>query len=251
MISTRGPAPGSSAKLRTILVIGANRGIGLELIRTFAANGWRTIGSVRPQTLLENDPSVEKVMALGNTLGTGIVEIDYLQEDTIIAAAKILDGTDLDVLVNCAGVKPRPLDWDAHSQAGLMEQFLVMPVGYHLACIHFINHLSAGSGGKIINISSGDASIGDPKHDGMASGYRMAKAAVNQGTKTLAVEYKKKGIPVTTLAIDPGFIETRLTEFHGEIDIKESSVGMYKLIEDLTPEKSGSFYSWSGKELPW
>ncbi|KAI0102838.1 hypothetical protein GGR51DRAFT_573851 [Nemania sp. FL0031] len=233
--------------MRTVLVIGANRGIGLELIRTFARNGWRTIGSVRPQTMLENDPSVEELKATKSQ----IIEIDYTREDTIVAAAETLSGTDLDVLVNCAGIKPRPLEWDAHYQADLMERFLVMPVGYFLASKHFIRLLSEGNGGKIINISSDSASIGIADHDGESVGYRMAKTAVNAQTKTLAIDFKREGRPVITMAIDPGFIKTRLTAFRGTVDIKESSNGMYKLIEGLTPEMSGSFYSWNGEVLPW
>lgn len=79
----------------------------------------------------------------------------------------------------------------------------------------------------------------------------MAKTAVNAQTKTLAIDFKTAGLPVTTMAIDPGFIKTRLTGFRGTVKIEESSNGMYRLIEGLTPETSGSFYSWNGKELPW
>ncbi|KAI0542075.1 short chain dehydrogenase [Xylaria digitata] len=146
--------------------------------------------------MLENDPSVSELRATNSE----IVEIDYEREDTIVAAVKALGGTDLDVLVNCAGIKPRPLEWDAHHEADLMERFQVMPV--------------------------------------------------TLTTTTLAIDFKTAGLPVTTMAIDPGFIKTRLTGFRGTVDIKESSNGMYKLIESLTPEMSGSFYKWNGKELP-
>lgn len=100
--------------------IGANRGIGLQLIRTFKENGWCTIGSVRPQTKLENDPSISEVATPREAIGaifssqnpqlidteSEIIEIDYAKESTIVAAAKKLDGTKLDVLVNCAGKLP-------------------------------------------------------------------------------------------------------------------------------------------------
>ncbi|KAI1120368.1 hypothetical protein F5Y10DRAFT_283357 [Nemania abortiva] len=156
--------------MKTVLVIGANRGIGLELIRTFVDNGWRTIGSTRPRTLRENDPSVSE-----------IIKIDYEREDTIIEAAKTLCDTDvkLDVLANCA--------------ADPWSGFKLCPY-----------HLSAGNGGKIINIFPGSASIGDPDHDGESVSYRMAKAAVNSETKTLAINFKTARIPVTTTVIDPG-----------------------------------------------
>jgi NAD(P)-dependent dehydrogenase (short-subunit alcohol dehydrogenase family) len=78
----------------------------------------------------------------------------------------------------------------------------------------------------------------------------MAKAAVNSQTRTLAIDFKNAGIPVKTIAIAPGFIQTRLTGYRGTVNIKESSNGMYQLIDKLTPEMSGLYYEWTRRQLP-
>ena len=79
----------------------------------------------------------------------------------------------------------------------------------------------------------------------------MAKAAVNQQVKTLALDFQRDNIPVTTLALDPGWIKTRLTRWKGRDDIVEACNGMVDVIERLTPEMSGHFINWKGEPVPW
>ncbi|KAH8586503.1 hypothetical protein B0O99DRAFT_602428 [Bisporella sp. PMI_857] len=100
--------------MKTVLVIRANRGIGLQLIRTFAKNGWDTIGSVRPETLNTKDPSIADASKIAvspylsykilqpEATNAKIVEIDCKNESTIKKAADELRDTKLDVLINCA-----------------------------------------------------------------------------------------------------------------------------------------------------
>jgi NAD(P)-dependent dehydrogenase (short-subunit alcohol dehydrogenase family) len=90
-----------------------------------------------------------------------------------------------------------------------------------------------------------------PDHDGEVIGYRMAKAAANQQVKTLALDFQRDNIPVTTLAFEPGFIKTRLTGWRGRVDIEESCTGMVNIIEKLVPEMSGSFLDWKGETILW
>lgn len=79
----------------------------------------------------------------------------------------------------------------------------------------------------------------------------MAKAAANQQVKTLSLDFQRAGIPISTLAFEPGFIKTRLTGWRGRVDIEESCNGMVDIIEKLTLEESGSFLDWTGKTIPW
>ncbi len=90
-----------------------------------------------------------------------------------------------------------------------------------------------------------------PDHDGEVIGYRMAKAAANQQVKTLALDFQRDNIPVTTLAFEPGFIKTRLAGWRGRVDIEESCTGMVDIIEKLSPDMSGSFLNWKGETIPW
>lgn len=90
-----------------------------------------------------------------------------------------------------------------------------------------------------------------PDHDGEVIGYRMAKAAANQQVKTLALDFQRDNIPITTLAFEPDFIKTRLTGWLGRDDIVEACTGMVDIIEKLSPNMSGSFLDWKGDAIPW
>ncbi|KAK0721316.1 hypothetical protein B0T21DRAFT_414511 [Apiosordaria backusii] len=235
--------------LKTVSVVGANRGIGLQLIRTFQSRGWHTIGSVRPETLASNDASITDLRATNSD----IVQIDYKNETTIKSAADELAEKEvkLDVLINCGGIKVRPLEWHLHEQEDLMERFEVMVVGPFLVTKHFLPLITKDGTGKLIYITSKSGSIGAPDHDGEVIGYRMAKAAANQQVKTLALDFQRDNIPITTLAFEPGFIKTKLTGWWGRVDIEESCNGMVDIIEKLSPEQSGTFVNWKGETIPW
>ena len=69
--------------------------------------------------------------------------------------------------------------------------------------------------------------------------------------KTLALDFQRHDIPVSTLAFEPGFIKTRLTAWRGRVDIEEACTGMVDIIEKLTPDRSGSFLDWTGETIPW
>ena len=79
----------------------------------------------------------------------------------------------------------------------------------------------------------------------------MAKAALNQQTKSLDIDFKAQGIPVTTVSFEPGYIATRLTRFKGKVDIVEACNGMLDVLEKLTPADSGIFRDYKGATLPW
>ncbi|KAK1834721.1 NAD(P)-binding protein [Podospora conica] len=235
--------------MKTVLVVGANRGIGLQLIRTFKSHGWHTIGSVRPETLASNDSSIADLRATNSD----IVQIDYKDETTIKSTANELAEKNviLDVLINCGGIKVRPLEWHLHEEEDLMERFQVMVVGPFLVTKHFLPLITKDGTGKLIYITSKSGSIGAPWHDGKFLGYRMAKSAANQQVKTLALDFQRDKIPITTLAFEPGFIKTKLTGWRGEVDIEESANGMVDIIEKLAPEQTGTFVNWKGETIPW
>lgn len=140
---------------------------------------------------------------------------------------------------------------------------------------HFLPLISKHGDGKLIYITSKSGSFGvvphslpipPPQqvhlnqiltiliatdHDGEVIGYRMAKAAANQQVKTLALDFQRANINVSTLVFELGFIKTRLTGWRGRVDIEESCNGKVSIIEKLTPEKSGSFVDGTGETIPW
>ncbi|KAK0103270.1 hypothetical protein ONS95_005303 [Cadophora gregata] len=137
---------------RSVLVLGANRGIGLNLCKQFAKHGWKVAGTIRQQT--EGGASVEELKEITKD----IFVLDYTDEHSIIQAAKYYGTRPLDVLINCAGVEPQPVKWQNHSAEILLEKFQIMAVGPFLASKHFFPALEK-SKGKIINISSDMGSI--------------------------------------------------------------------------------------------
>ena len=90
-----------------------------------------------------------------------------------------------------------------------------------------------------------------PDHASEVSTYNMAQIAARRQVRTAALDFQLEGIPVTTVAFEPGFIKTGLTGWRGCVDIGESCTGMVDIIERLTPDMSGSFLDWKGETIPW
>ncbi|CAI6339803.1 unnamed protein product [Periconia digitata] len=237
---------------------GANRGIGLIFIKTLKERGWTTISSVRPET--RNDASAEELAATGSR----IVEIDYKDENTIQQAAKELQNVKLDMLINCAGIAVQPPPWQSHFKSDLMERFEVMTV---VRCARYVLQLSSHN--RVLSLPSStsfrtyfktaagksstflralEVSRND---DERFIGYKMAKAALNQLTVTLANDFKKNNHPIGIVAFQPGYIKTKLTGFKGTVDIVESVTGRVNLSETITPEGSPYFLSWKGETMAW
>ncbi|KAJ8132596.1 hypothetical protein O1611_g1027 [Lasiodiplodia mahajangana] len=225
---------------------GANRGVGLALVKALIESGYRVWGSVRPQTIA--DASVGDL----RETGAQTVEIDYTDEKTILKAAKFLEKSEkhLDLLVNCGGVNTKPRQWDGGEAASLvLEKFKVMALGPFLATLHFLPLLKKCDLGKVLNISSDLASIAGT--DGGRLSYRMAKAALNQQTASLAADFKEKGINVALVAVHPGRVPTRMSGGSGTDDLVKSVRCMVKIAKDLDMQTSGRYLKYDGSELPW
>jgi NAD(P)-dependent dehydrogenase (short-subunit alcohol dehydrogenase family) len=228
-----------------ILIVGANRGIGLCLMKAFAEKKWTLFGSVRPQTLKDKDPSVKDLEATG----AKILEIDFLDEPSIFEAAKQYGSGPLDILINCGGVPVDPVNFQDHTQEILLNRFGIMTVGPYLATKAFLPNLEKSPMGKVINISSDFGSIGRSSGTGGFFGYRMAKAALNQFAVTLANELKVQGSKIVVLSINPGFVATRLTNWDFDDNIEETIPGVVSIIDGADSNSSGRFFDWNGKEL--
>ncbi|KAJ5949542.1 hypothetical protein N7454_001126 [Penicillium verhagenii] len=179
----------------------ANRGIGLNLLKAFAQRGWTVFGTLE-------------------ATGATIFDLDYLNENTISAAAKSYgEETPLDVLINCAGLPVLPASWEETTAEHLMIKFRVMSVGPFLATKYFLPSLTKSSAGKVINITSFWASLQENDFGEYIS-YRAAKAALNMETVTIAHELKAKDLNITVLALDPGMFQRDLVVTSGGMGIK-------------------------------
>lgn len=219
-------------RMSTVLITGANRGIGLELARQLTERGDEVIALCR-----EASP---ELLALGARVLEGVEVTDGA---SLEKAAAALGDTRADVLINNAGIFSnetfRDLDFD-----GIQRNFDVNALGA-LRVTHALQDKLV-KGGKIILITSRMGSIGD-NGSGAYYGYRMAKAALNMAGVNLAHDFRGRA---SVAILHPGLVATRMTGFAG-ISTEESASGLIARIDALQPEDSGGFWHANGDRLPW
>lgn len=219
--------------MATYLVTGANRGIGLEYCRQLKERGDNVIAVCRSMSdeLKDLDVQVE-------------TDVDITSDSSVAKLVKKLDGKQLDVLINNAGIIERVsldnLDFDS-----IRKQFEVNAVGPLRLTQALLNNFKSGS--KIVLMTSRMGSI-DDNTSGGSYGYRMSKVALSMAGKSLSEDLKSKGIPVAIL--HPGLVKTRMTGFSG-ITTEESVKGLLARIDELNMENTGTFWHSNGEVLPW
>lgn len=218
----------------TVIVTGANRGIGLELCRQLSADGWTVIGACRRAT--------DACRAVASEVWEGVDVAD----DGCVARLRGLAGARaLDLVINNAGILRREtldgLDWSS-----MRQQFEVNALGPLRVTSALLPNLR--SGGKVAIVTSRMGSIADNTSGGRY-GYRMSKAAVNAAGVSLARDLAGRGIAVAIL--HPGFVRTEMTGGQGLVDVSEAAAGLLARIAELTPETSGTFWHAQGDVLPW
>ncbi|MDO6681504.1 MULTISPECIES: SDR family oxidoreductase [unclassified Oceanobacter] len=223
--------------MANVLITGANRGIGLELVRHFSSRGDCVMAVCRE--------SSEALDTLADQIITGIdmTDAEAVQGlQTIVA--ELLDGP-LDLLVNNAGIFANDtldqLDFEQISR-----QFEVNTLA-PLRLVHTLLPLMC-EGSKIANITSRMGSMADNGSGGYY-GYRASKAALNAFGKSLAEDLRPRGIAVAQL--HPGFVQTRMVNFAGDISPQQAAEGLVARIDELTISNSGGFWHSNGQPLPW
>ncbi len=220
--------------MATIVITGANRGIGLELTKTFIARGDEVIGVCR-----QSSPSL-------NCTGAKVIEnIDVTNPPDINQLKSKLQSTSIDILINNAGIL-RPSSINDFNFSDMYKQFEVNAVAPLRVVEALISQLNTGS--KIIMITSRMGSMTDNSSGG-GYGYRMSKSALNAAGKSLSIDLKEQGIAVALL--HPGWVSTEMVNFNGLIEPDESAQGLIKRIDELNMDNTGGFWHTNGEELPW
>jgi len=223
---------------RTVLVTGANRGLGLEFAQQYAADGWRVIGTAR-------EP--EEAAELKAT-GARVVALDVADADSVARMAAELDGAPIDLLINNAGIMNRaddPGDLDLDRIALVLDVNTLGPMRVTAA---LLPNLRAGRGKTVAAITSGLGSIASNTSGGFY-GYRESKAALNMYTRSLAADLDDEGF--TCIVMSPGWVQTDMGGPNATLTPEQSIAGMRKVIAGLTPADSGGFFNWDGERLPW
>jgi NAD(P)-dependent dehydrogenase (short-subunit alcohol dehydrogenase family) len=206
-----------------LLVTGANRGIGAALVTVARADGHEVIAATRPGQ-------------------GGDVLFDVTDHAALARAAADLGP--LDVLINNAGIigpaRQSPLDMDFDAFREVLEVNTLAPLAVAQA---FLPNLRRGTRPRILSISSQMAWMGYAKSDRIA--YRASKVALNKVMQGLATDLAPEGIAAGV--VDPGWVRTEMGGPEAEEDPATVAAGILALVDGLSPERSGLFWSWRGQ----
>ncbi len=218
--------------MSTYLVTGANRGIGLELCRCLQARGETVIAVCR-----QNSPKLD---GLGVQVVTGI---DVGSDAAVASLANNLQGVNIDVLINNAGVLATD-SLENLNLEGMRRQFEINSLGPLRVTAALLPQIPPG--GKVAIITSRMGSIADNTSGGYY-GYRMSKAAANMVGMSLARDLKYRQIAVAVL--HPGLVNTGMT--NTGIPPAQAAAGLIARIDELNLENTGTFWHANGEILPW
>lgn len=230
--------------MKTVLVTGASRGLGLEFVRQFSARGDQVIAASRKPT--------EEIHGLASW-----IELELESSESVTAAiASVFEKTNrLDLLINNAGIAHCG-EWEKSEKLGAlklesMEKVLrVNALAPLIFTQGLLPLLKSGSPSTIVGVSSFFGSIGGRTADFSNNfGYSMSKAAMNMWLKSMS--FLLQGDLVKTAVLNPGWVRTDMGGPNGFLSPEEAVAGLIKVIDSLTNEQSGSHLDFNGQPVPW
>lgn len=228
--------------MTTVLITGANRGIGLEFAKQYAAEGADVIACCR------NPATADALNALAKAVGLKVMALDVTSPASVAALKTALNGKPIDILINNAGVGgPRnepqgSIDFDAWVET--LKTNSIAPMLMSLA-LH--DNLKASKLKKLVTITSMMGSIAG--HGGGAYAYRASKAAVNSVMHGLSKEWAKDGIVFGIY--HPGWVKTDMGGSGAPVTPQDSVKGLRAQIAKLSAANSGAYLDFLGKEIAW
>ncbi len=225
----------------TILITGANRGIGLGLAQHASERGYTVIGTAR-------DPDSAKEL---KATGARVEQLDTSSLESVEALAKTLGETPIDVLVNNAGIFLHECDDINDLDLDAFERIMrVNTMGPLLLTRALIPNVEKSERKVVVQISSNMGSITDAtRGEAGFLGYRTSKAALNMANATIAHQLKPKGI--TCVAVHPGWVKTDMGGEGADLTRDEATSSIMDTIDAIRPEQAGAFVDYAGKPMPW
>ncbi len=222
----------------TVLITGANRGIGLEFARQFSSDGWSVIACCRRPAAAD---------ALSDLPNTDLHGLDVDEEESVTALATVIDARPIDVLINNAGIVGQrsgfgTLDYEAWSAT--METNVFGPMRVAEA---FAGNVAASARKQMIFITSRMGSITETLPNAYV--YRSSKAALNMAVRCMSLELAGRG--VTAVLFHPGHVRTDMGGASAPVTPEQSVTGMKRQILTFTKADNGRFLSYNGAEIPW
>ena len=225
----------------TVLITGANRGIGFEFARQYADDGWRVIATCR-------DPAnAGELSALGGDIE--VHGLDVTDHVRIQALANSLKRSAIDLLLSNAGISgPRPNPFGGIDYQSWTEVLSVNAMSPLKLCECFVDHVARSDLKRVVAVTSKMGSIAE-NNSGGSYIYRSSKTALNAVMKSLSVELASRRVIVAML--HPGWVKTDMGGPGALIEARTSVAGMRQVIAGLKLDDSGGFFNYDGAGIPW
>ncbi|MTI09194.1 SDR family oxidoreductase [Curvivirga aplysinae] len=223
----------------TILLTGANRGIGKALAETYVADGWDVIGTCRDTSNV-------------NIKGVQFYPLEVTEEDSIEQLKQVLAGHPIDILWNNAGVyldRGKKLDQLTNKQ--WLETFHINTIAPIRLASAFMGNVEKSERKVMAFTSSQMGSI--TRNGGGAYAYRSSKSALNMAVNCLSQEVEASG--TSCVVLHPGWVQTDMGGSEADITVETSAMGMKNVVDPIGPERqnsyNGLFFNYDGSQIPW
>ena len=246
--------------MKTILVTGTNKGIGLEIVRQYLYEGFKVIATCR--NLSKQDNLNELLNSFPDMIS--VYQMELLDEKSIESFSSKIKDIPIDIFINNAGItfgysrnaklSNTGISLNKLNTFGYIQSDNWLPI-FKANCIApllltqlLYRNFLLGSEKKIVFISSKPASITE-NTDGSMYMSRSSRSALNQVIKSLSIDLFNQGISVAS--ISPGWVKTDSGGINALIDVHTSVTGIKKIINELRLENTGKFWDYNGELIPW
>jgi NAD(P)-dependent dehydrogenase (short-subunit alcohol dehydrogenase family) len=229
----------------SVLITGANRGLGYEFARQYAADGWQVFAACR------NPATANQLQRLAQDTGNmlTVLAMDVTDAESVRNAAAHLGKVAIDVLINNAGISGRSGQSTGNVDYTAWAHVLDVNTMGPLRLIEtFTEHIAHSERRLVVTITSGMGSLADNTSGGSIA-YRTSKAAVNMVMRSAAIDLAPRRI--SCVLVNPGWVKTDMGGPGARLTPQESISALRRLIEAFGPEQSGRFYNYDGREYPW
>jgi len=228
--------------MENILITGANRGIGLQLTKRFLGSGSNVFGTCR------NPELATELAALGESASLTIHKLEVSDGESVGRLSDELRHQTIDVIINNAGIMGGDRQSiDDMDYSAWIEAFEVNTIAPFRLITALRSNLQQSKRPRAVTLSSQMGSLNRKSKGSHA--YRSSKAAVNKVMQVLSMELEADGIVVCP--VHPGWVRTDMGGNTADISVEESGAGLFQLINSLTMEQSGRFWTWEGEEHAW
>jgi NAD(P)-dependent dehydrogenase (short-subunit alcohol dehydrogenase family) len=232
--------------MKTVLITGANRGIGLEFVRQYAAQGCRVIACARHPGKAD---ALNQLRAQ-NSDQIAVYALDVADHGQIMHLAQVLNDTAIDILINNAGIYPASdthefgrTDYDDWAEAFRINTMAPLKMAEA-----FATHIARSQQKMLVTITSKMGSVADNTSGGNYI-YRSSKCAVNMVVRSLSIDLATLGI--SAILLHPGWVKTDMGGPNAWITVEQSVSGMRQVISNLSCADAGKFFAYDGQQVPW